>query len=647
MEKLQRENPWLPIGMLAAAIFTFFILPAENAAAQSMMNLSHLIPERNYITVMPDAPEGGDIVGYYGKQRAGLSEAEVDAFLNARNNWFRAIGKGGSPYTKPVALDDFAKILDADDEKLYRSIFLLIAEGKFNEAKRLTHELKDELLVGHVEAARLLADRARPSFGQMQDWLRKYNDLPEADDIYKKAAKLDDARKGDLTKPASSAYLSGSVERADGGGTMEWNAKRILSSAAGAFAKLLRKGKLEEAEAWLTAHKNESETGAKLALAEILMRQGKADKAWPLIHEVDISAAHFDQDSIAYALWLKGLIAWTQRAYLSSYQAFSALAEQKNLPGPNRAGAAFWAARAAEALGRKDDAQRFIAMAAKHPRSFYGVLALNRDNAASEYNWNLPEFGQGNAALFKKEAGARRALALLQLDERQLAETELRSMPLNGKISRSMLLALANRYGLPSLSVQAGSFARSNYDAALYPLMPWQPEGGYASDPALVLAVAKNESHFNSVARSPVGATGLMQIMPKTAEVVRRGSSANLYDPELNVTLGDRYLEMLTRTSGIGSNLLFIIGSYNCGPDRLLQLYEASKKQNGDDPLLFVETLPIKETRDYIQKVMATYWVYRARFNKPLAAMAELTVGRWPQYKPSDMRLTANSRADR
>jgi soluble lytic murein transglycosylase len=121
----------------------------------------------------------------------------------------------------------------------------------------------------------------------------------------------------------------------------------------------------------------------------------------------------------------------------------------------------------------------------------------------------------------------------------------------------------------------------------------------------------------------------------------------HLGNPELNVTLGDKYIEMLTRTDGIDNNLLFIIGSYNAGPRRILGLYNTGKKQNGDDPLLFIETLPIKETRDYMQKVMATYWVYRARFNRPLTAMAELTVGRWPTYNRGDVKLTMNDKSDK
>jgi soluble lytic murein transglycosylase-like protein len=372
------------------------------------------------------------------------------------------------------------------------------------------------------------------------------------------------------------------------------------------------------------------------------MRRSQSATAWPIIKTLDPAKAHFEPSAYAYALWVKGMVAWISKDGGAAYKNFAELTNSKDIGGPNMAAANFWAARAADRLGKKEDATRFMNAAARYPRSFYGVLAISHNNASPEYNWTMPGFAAGHADKLKQTAAGRRALALLQLDERALAEAELRNIPDSGM--SDSVLALANRYGLPSLAMQIGSgISGRRYDAALYPLMPWQPAGGYASDPALVLSIAKNESRFNHTALSPAGAKGVMQVMPRTAEVVKSGSSKNLYDPEVSVTLGDRYLEMLTRTEGVKNNLLLIIGSYNCGPETLVRLQQTSMKQNGDDPLLFIETLPIKETRDYMQKVMATYWVYRARFNKPLTAMAELAIGRWPQYRPNEAKMSASA----
>lgn len=648
-------------GLIALCAFGF----AHSAHAQSYQNLNNLVArQQRMLNVAPDMGDGAgsEILGYNGSvhggmKSGGMTKAEADEFLNSPRNWFNNVGKGGSPFTKPIKLDAYAKVLNAEDEEIYRKIFSAIGDNTLHELTALTLQLQDPLLLGHVEAVQLLRPDAQPTQEKLTAWMQKYADLPEADEIYAKTKKLYAPAIAQCTKPITNPLFAGSVERADGGGTIEWQASGILTIAGkgksgGAFGKFLRQGKLTEASELIEKQKAENaiseaqEIAAQYALAEILMRNGNAAKAWPLIRESDIYKAGFDIGALNYALWIKGLIAWTQEGYMQSFEAFKQLAAQ-NLPAPNKAAAAFWAARAAEKIGLVSEMNANMALAASYPRSFYGLLAMNRTNTAPHYNWNIPSFEKATAEAFKKNAAGKRALALLQLGERTLAQAELREMNVSGNtLLKNGLLALANRYALPSLSVQVGSAFGAKYDAALYPLIPWQPENGYTADPALVLAIAKNESHFNHGAVSPAGATGLMQIMPPTAEMMRTGSSKNLGDPELNVTLGDRYIEMLTRTDGIDNNLLFIIGSYNAGPRRILSLYNAGKKQNGEDPLLFIETLPIKETRDYMQKVMATYWVYRARFNKPLTAMAELTVGRWPSYNRGDVKLTMNDKSE-
>jgi soluble lytic murein transglycosylase len=697
-----------PLALLALPVLLLF--SGNNAAAQTAFNpASALSVSLRVMNVAPDMGdgEGSEVTGYQGcvrcgsvaaNREGGMSKEEVDAFLNSPRNWFRAVGGGGSATAKAVKLDSFAKVLSDADQHRYQQMFEAIQAGKFHEIAATSAQLEDKVLLGHVEAAMYLRPDHRTSYVQLKTWLEKHADHPEADDIYALAKKKPDADLASLPKPVQERAFGGSVERADGGGTIEWNAKGILTAASkeksgAVFARLLRQGKLNEAMDKLDAEPPvvvrqesimavptaqpagedetatvepaepavvekiivtttekpslQSQAGA-LAIAEVLMRRGQAARAWPLIKEVDVSTLGLDADAKAYALWLKGLIAWTQDDFDAAYASFLPLSEQP-LPGPNRAAAAFWAARSAEKLGKPVEMKRLLGMAADHPRSFYGVLARMRNNQPPEYNWALPSFTKATAEAFKQEPGGKRALALLQLNQRLLAEAELRALPVRSKPTlKSGLLALAGRYNMPGLSVQVGSAMSASgrsQDGALYPLIPWQPEGGYTSDPALVLAIAKNESHFNHVAVSHAGATGLMQIMPRTAESMESGASKNLYDPQYNVTLGDRYLSMLARTDDIDTNLLFIIGSYNAGPKRILQLYNAAKAQNGDDPLLFIETLPIKETRDYMQKVMATYWVYRARFNQPLSAMAELTVGRWPVYRRGEAKLTMNTAA--
>jgi hypothetical protein len=632
--------------LCAATLFLCAL--AMIAAPQHVLagpNLNNFMPQRSLDHMVQGTPEASDEEGELplaGPQQAAMSDEEFQSYISSPHSWFRSTGSG-KPSGKPIALDSFAKVLSDDDQTTYREIFKKIGEGKHSEAMAMEAQVKDKILMGHVEAAMLLS-ASKPDYARLAAWMKNYNDLPEARDIYNKALKA--KKSGDLTKPAPFSRMGGNIERAEGSGTIEWNTKSLGAAMPdkqrNALLKLTNnKNKLEEAAAELAKQKpflnEEAQTSANLVLAEALMWRGAFEKSYALIKGRDLSKLADN----AYAHWIAGLVAWGMNDYTASYKYFSALAAKEDLAAPNRAAAAFWGARAAKSANLTQEAKRLKEIAFKYPRSFYGILARTGTSTPPEYNWTIPGFNAEQANLIKQQTAGRRALALLQVDEVTLAQTELCNMPGKDGV-RPGLLALANRYSLPSLSLQVGNSSNQpRRDAALYPLMPWSPNGGYASDPALVLAVAKNESRFEHEARSPAGAMGVMQVMPATAEHIKQGTSQRLYDPEMNVTLGDRYLEMLTRTDGVKDNLLLIIGSYNWGPDRVVRYYQATQQRNMTDPLLFIEAMPVKETRDYIRKVMATYWVYRARFNKPLTAMVELAVGRWPRYKAdSNIKLT-------
>lgn len=132
-------------------------------------------------------------------------------------------------------------------------------------------------------------------------------------------------------------------------------------------------------------------------------------------------------------------------------------------------------------------------------------------------------------------------------------------------------------------------------------------------DPLLVHALIKQESTYQADIVSKVGAIGLMQLMPYTAkDIARVVNISNLrlediFEPEINIKLGVRYMEEVFRS--FDSNMIFAIASYNAGPERIKQW---NKKYNFEkDPDLFVESIPYKETKNYVKKVLQNYWVYR------------------------------------
>ncbi|MBO5997931.1 MAG: lytic transglycosylase domain-containing protein, partial [Alphaproteobacteria bacterium] len=179
----------------------------------------------------------------------------------------------------------------------------------------------------------------------------------------------------------------------------------------------------------------------------------------------------------------------------------------------------------------------------------------------------------------------------------------------------------------------------SDDDAPRYPAPDWEPETGWTIDKALVFAFVKQESCFNEKAKSSVGAMGLMQLMPSNArEIARRlklkWDQKKLTEPEYNLALGQNYLEWLMKDKQIQNNLLFTAVAYNSGPGNLNKL--KNKMKYNDDPLLFIESIPFRETRGFVERIMANYWIYQTLMNQEVSSLDRLIEGCWPLYVTQD-----------
>jgi soluble lytic murein transglycosylase-like protein len=204
---------------------------------------------------------------------------------------------------------------------------------------------------------------------------------------------------------------------------------------------------------------------------------------------------------------------------------------------------------------------------------------------------------------------------------------------------------VANDGNLPGLAVQASnSLAERDgklRDAGDYPLPDWKPNSGWSIDRALLLAIAKQESGFNPHARNPSGATGLMQLMPATARIM--GAAGHLTDPRVNLDLGQRYVKRLLEADGVKGNLLALAAAYNVGPGTVSHWMQTIKP--GDDALLFLESMPFRETRSLVVHVMTNFWAYRNRFGQSSPSLDAVAAGRWPMYDAPEQkaRMTSNA----
>jgi soluble lytic murein transglycosylase-like protein len=155
-------------------------------------------------------------------------------------------------------------------------------------------------------------------------------------------------------------------------------------------------------------------------------------------------------------------------------------------------------------------------------------------------------------------------------------------------------------------------------------------------DPALLYALARQESNFDPAAISRAGARGLLQIMPATASYVTgdaslRGAGARrLHDPGFSLEVGQRYIHYLARHEQVGGDLIRLLAAYNNGPGNLAR-WQPSIRHRGD-PLLFIESIPVGETRAFVQRVLTYSWIYAARLGTPAPSLDQLAAGQFPRF---------------
>ena len=132
-------------------------------------------------------------------------------------------------------------------------------------------------------------------------------------------------------------------------------------------------------------------------------------------------------------------------------------------------------------------------------------------------------------------------------------------------------------------------------------------------NPYLILALIKEESHFDPNIRSNVGATGLMQIMPTTAEMIsgKTYTIEQLQDEDLNISLGTSYFKYLMNE--FLDNEPLCVLSYNSGPNAVKRWLDEHKQNSMD---ILAESIPYFETKNYIKKVYTAYWNYLLTYEK-------------------------------
>lgn len=354
-------------------------------------------------------------------------------------------------------------------------------------------------------------------------------------------------------------------------------------------------------------------------LARRALQQGHAAEAYRLARD----HGQTEGSGYAEAEWLAG---WIALRFLDDPNGalahFTRLYERVQYP-VSRARGAYWAGRAAEARGNSAEADKWYSAAAQHVTSYYGQLAAAR--LSKDQLWSLPADPvptAQEAANFDRQELTRIVRLLAEIGETATMRTFL--LRLNDLAvtpgQRALTANLASSLGREDVAVNLAR--RSDREGITlvsqgFPV-PALPMDGPA-EKALVLALIRQESAFYYEAVSPVGARGLMQLMPATAEKVAKGLKMNVTpaalttDPGLNVRLGSAYLaEVLEDFNG---SYILALAAYNAGPSRARKWMRdfGDPRDTNVDAVDWVEMIPFTETRNYVQRVMENVQVYRHR----------------------------------
>jgi soluble lytic murein transglycosylase len=302
----------------------------------------------------------------------------------------------------------------------------------------------------------------------------------------------------------------------------------------------------------------------------------------------------------------------------------------------------YWLGRTAEARRDVAGAHAAYEEAAQWPTTFYGQLAsraLGEDDATLATRIRAardPGWTPARALDFAGSEDARAAALLVAWGEPRRARAfvmRLDDLAVDGT-DRTLAARLAVGFGMPDLAVAIAR--RAGRDGVMlteagWPLAVDPPSGPV--EPALALGLIRQESNFNTEALSPVGARGLMQLMPATAQAVAHqlgDGTANINalstDPAYNMRLGTAYLAGLL--SQFGGTVPYAVASYNAGPGHVAEwLATNGDPANGKGDMVdWIELIPFGETRNYVQRVVENLVVYRALTH----AVLPHPLARWP-----------------
>jgi len=551
----------------------------------------------------------------------------------------------------PVA--SLYSVLSPADADRYGRIFTAQASADWATADRLIGELGDPILMGHVLAQRYLHPTGwRSTWAQLSAWMERYADLPDAPRIYALAVKRKPEGAANPRSPQDGTLdrFIGEVELTPASTqNQDFDWSDLNTSQRSQLREIVRDVRRDIRAGHNVAAARRIAGGNFRELADALTEDRMA---------AEVAQGYFvaGDDATALALaepalersgpaaplagWVAGLASYRQGDINAARQAFEILAAGPTDRDLVIAGA-YWAARLNLINGHPEKVRTYLQVAATYPYSFYGLLARRALGTHLTFDVALPRISDDERVNLGTLPEVRRAVALVEAGQQHRADGEFNRVSAGNQPALALaLLRLSEELGLPATQYRLGGELlrgyAERYDAALYPLPPWEPREGFSVDPALLYAIMRRESGFYAFSRSGAGASGPMQIMPATAAYITGdngflGAKRNLLnDPRIALDLAQDYIGYLLTSDTIRGNLFFVLTAYNAGPGNLQKWL--SVEGSAVDPLLFIETIPSRETRFFVERVMANYWMYHLRLGETTPTLDMVAAGAWPLY---------------
>jgi len=286
---------------------------------------------------------------------------------------------------------------------------------------------------------------------------------------------------------------------------------------------------------------------------------------------------------------------------------------------------AYWLGRTYEKIGKKDLAKQWYVEASKYLTTYYGQLAHLKINPNKEIELNkLMEVDKDYAEKFYKKDVVKVIHLLDELNKDKHSKHLLRGLAndnvtMGSEVLAAKLASDISRFDFAIQIAKIASYEKRFHNKYNYPVIstPKIINGRKIPDSAFILSIIRQESEFDTSAHSHAGAQGLMQLMTYTAKVVAKqaklpySKSRLTSDPEYNVNLGSHYIAGLILE--YDGSYPFAIAAYNAGPKRVRYWKKINKNpQKGKvDYIDWIELIKFKETRNYVQRVLENYNVYR------------------------------------